>query len=301
LEIICVNLLYPCHPCSVKIMQTRRNFLKTTLLSTFAMTMSPRLLRAMPGKPDIGLQLYTIRDAMKAGPAGALKTVSDIGYTWLEAAGYSNGKFYGYPPEEFKKVVEDFGMRLISSHATFNKESQQQVIDAHAALGALYLVYPVMPTPGKETADDYRRAAERLNEIGAACAKAGIRFGYHNHAFEFERFEDQTGYDILLNATDPALVFFQADLYWMIYAGIDPEDYFNLHPGRFEHWHVKDMEDSPERSFAEVGEGVIDFEKIFKMKDISGMKYYFVEQDACKRDPMESISISYKNLLKIVS
>ena len=281
-------------------MFTRRNFLKTTLLSTFAMTMSPRLLSATPGKPDIGLQLYTIRDAMKADTRSTLEEVSRIGYTWLEAAGYSDGQFYGMFPKEFNQVVTDLGMELVSSHATFNKESQQQVIDAHAALGALYLVYPVMPTPGKETADDYRRAAQRLNEIGEACAKAGIRFGYHNHAFEFERFEDQTGYDILLNETDPALVFFQADLYWMIYAGIDPEDYFSLHPGRFEHWHVKDMEDSPERSFAEVGEGVIDFIKIFKMKDLSGMKYFFVEQDACKRDPMESISISYKNLLKIV-
>ncbi|MBW6460831.1 MAG: sugar phosphate isomerase/epimerase [Bacteroidales bacterium] len=281
-------------------MQSRRNFLKTTLLSTFAMTMSPRLLRATPGKPAIGLQLYTIRDAMKADTRSTLEEVSRIGYTWLEAAGYADGQFYGMSPKEFNQLVTDLGMELVSSHATFNKESQQPVIDAHAEAGVKYLVYPVMPIPEKETAGDFKRAAQRLNEIGEACAKAGICFGYHNHAFEFERFEDQTGYDILLNETDPALVFFQADLYWIVYAGIDPEDYFNLHPGRFEHWHVKDMEDSPERSFAEVGEGVIDFEKIFKMKDLSGMKYFFVEQDACKRDPMESIFISYENLLNIV-
>jgi len=281
-------------------MQTRRNFLKTTLLSTFAMTMSPHLLRAMPGKPDIGLQLYTIRDAMKADLQSTLEEVSRIGYTWLEAAGYADGKFYGLFPKELDQLVTDLGMELVSSHATFNMESQQQVIDAHAEAGVKFMVYPVMPIPEKETADDFKRAAQRLNEIGEACARAGIRFGYHNHAFEFERFDEQTGYDILLNETDPAMVFFQADLYWMIFAGIDPEDYFKQHPGRFEHWHVKDMEDSPERSFAEVGTGVIDFGKIFKIKDLSGMKYFFVEQDSCKRDPMESISISYQNLLKIV-
>lgn len=254
----------------------------------------------MPGKPGIGLQLYTVRDAMNTDLQGTLKAISEIGYTWLETAGYGDGLFYGLPPEEFRNIVEDLGMELVSSHATFSPDQQRQVIDAHAVLGVKYLVYPVLPVEGRETADDYRKAAQRLNNIGESCLNSGIRFGYHNHDFEFDTFDGRKGFDFLLEETDPELVFFQADLYWMIYVGIDPEGYFNLYPGRFKHWHVKDMEDSPERSFAEVGTGVIDYAEIFKMKEKAGMEYFFVEQDICKRDPLESIAISYDHLLNII-
>lgn len=281
-------------------MQTRRNFLKTTFLSTIALALSRELIGASSSKTHIGLQLYTVRDAMRQDLTGTMQMISRIGYTWLEAAGYSEGRLYGLKPGEFRTLAEDLGMQLISSHSTFDAESQQAVIDAHAELGVPYLVYPIFPVQGNSRAADYQKAAQRLNEIGEACASAGIRFGYHNHAFEFEKFEDRVGYDILLDETDPGLVFFQADLYWMVYAGVDPLACMARYPGRFEHWHVKDMEEGPGRSFTEVGEGVIDFGKIFRMKEGSGMKYFFVEQDTCPGDPMESIAISYRNLQGII-
>jgi sugar phosphate isomerase/epimerase len=226
--------------------------------------------------------------------------IAKTGYTWLEAAGYSEGKFYGFRPGEFKKMVEDLGMKLISSHATFEPEQQRLAIDAHAELGVKYLVYPVLPVSEKVTRDDFTRASELLNEIGLACHASGLKFGYHNHDFEFVKIEGTSGFDLLLALTDPKLVCFESDLYWMVYAGADPVEYFRNYPGRFELWHVKDMENSQAKDFAPVGTGIIDFNRIFSQKDLAGMAYFFVEQDDCKKDPLDSVKISYDNLVRLV-
>jgi sugar phosphate isomerase/epimerase len=128
-----------------------------------------------------------------------------------------------------------------------------------------------------------------------------LHFGYHNHDFEFRKIGDSTGYDILMELCDPELVFFEADIYWITYANVDPLEYLKKYKGRYKIWHVKDMENSPERSFAIVGEGTINYGEIFnKMNKISGMEYFFVEQDSCKKDSLESIAISYNNLREIL-
>jgi sugar phosphate isomerase/epimerase len=196
--------------------------------------------------------------------------------------------------------VEDLGMQMISSHATFEPDQQQLAVAAHAELGVKYLVYPVLPVDEKVIRDDFARAASRLNEIGEACRASGLKFGYHNHNFEFVKVADTTGFDILLALTDPKLVCFESDLYWMVYAGINPVDYFTKYPGRFELWHVKDMENNTEKNFAPVGTGIIDFKPIFSQKDLAGLAYFFVEQDDCKIDPFDSVKISYENLKNIV-
>lgn len=281
-------------------MITRRTFIRTTAFASFSAMLTPNLLKAATMNKDIGLQLYTLRDSISRDLPGTLANISAIGYTWLEAAGYSEGKFYGLQPREFKKMVDDLGMQMISSHATFEPEQQQQAIDAHARLGVKYLVYPMLPVTKKVTKDHFSRAASRLNEIGEACRLSGLKFGYHNHDFEFVKIEETTGFDLLLTLTDPKLVCFEADLYWMVYAGADPVNYFQKYPGRFELWHVKDMEDNPEKDFAPVGTGTIDYKRIFGQKQQAGMAYFFVEQDDCKIDPLESVKISYKNLKKIV-
>jgi len=279
---------------------TRRTFIKTTSFASFAALMSPRILRAATLNKNIGLQLYTLRDAISRDLPGTIASISAIGYTWLEAAGYNDGKFYGLQPREFKKMADDLGMQLISSHATFEPEQQQQAIEAHATLGVRYLVYPMLPVNKKETKDHFSRAAAHLNDIGEACRASGLKFGYHNHAFEFVKIDDTTGFDILLELTDSELVCFESDLYWMIYAGSDPLSYFGKYPGRFELWHVKDMEANPEKDFAPVGTGIIDYKQIFGQKQQAGLAYFFVEQDDCKIDPLESVKISFKNLKKIV-
>jgi sugar phosphate isomerase/epimerase len=281
-------------------MSNRRDFIKISALASISSMLAPNWLKAATFKKDIGLQLYTLRNPMQQDLPGTLRAIAETGYTWLEAAGYDEGKFYGFPPLEFKMMVEDLGMQLISSHATFKPEQQQLAIDAHAELGVKYLVYPVLPVDEKTTRDDFTRASSRLNEIGKACQESGLKFGYHNHNFEFVKIDDTTGFDLLLTMTDPGLVCFESDLYWMVFAGADPVEYFRKYPGRFELWHVKDMENNPEKDFAPVGTGVIDFEQIFSQKELAGMAYFFVEQDDCKIDPFDSVKISYENLKKIV-
>jgi sugar phosphate isomerase/epimerase len=281
-------------------MITRRTFIKTTSLASLSAMLAPNLLKASPRKKHIGLQLYTLRDLINKDLQGTLASVADIGYTWLEAAGYNDGKFYGLAPAEFRTMVNDLGMKVVSSHASFMPEQGRQVIDAHLELGVSYVVYPWKSMPELPTRDDYSKAADLYNMLGEACKREGLKFGYHNHDFEFVKIDDTTGYDLLLRLTEPGSVTFEADLYWMVFAGVDPLSYFRKYPGRFELWHVKDMEDNPEKDFAPVGTGMINFEETFDQEDKTGLVYFFVEQDQCKLDPLESISISYKNLKSIV-
>ena len=295
------NPLHPRNPRAIHIiMTTRRNFIKTTTLTAIGTAFLPHMLNANPRKKNIGLQLYTLRDQMNVNIPKTLNRVAEIGYTWLEAAGYGNGKFYGLAPKEFKTLVDDLGMQVISSHCGFKVEESSQVIDAHAELGVTYLVYPWMSMPETPSSDDYKKTTELFNELANLSGNAGLKFGYHNHDFEFKKIGDTTGFDILLNQTDPEKVCFEADFYWMVYAGVDPLEYIHKYPGRFELWHIKDMEDSPDRLFAPVGTGVIDFKRIFNDKKVSGMKYFFVEQDKCKDEPLKSVEISYKNLVSLV-
>lgn len=262
----------------------------------------PKALKAaMPAKPDIGIQLYTVRDELQKDFKGTLRSLKRIGYSWLEAAGYEDGKFYGLEPVEFKKIVDGMGMKVISSHAMFNADQQKKAIAAHVALGVEYLVFPGFPVAEHKTRDDFMAAAARLNALGEACNKAGIKFGYHNHDFEFVRFDDTTGYDILVRSTDKKKVIFEADIYWMTYAGKDPLNYFNMYPGRFELWHVKDMKNTPDKGFTEVGAGIIPYKEYFQYQGLAGMKYFFVEQDECEIDPVESAAISFENLEQILT
>lgn len=282
-------------------MLTRRTFIKTSTLAGVSAIVAPYVLKGAAMKKDIGLQLYTVRDHIGKDLSGTLKAVAKIGYTWLEAAGYSDGKFYGLPPKDFRTMIEDLGMTLVSSHTGFDPEQSSRVIDAHLELGVPYVVLPWMSMPDNSGRADYAQKADLFNELGDLCKSSGLKFGYHNHDFEFVKIEETTGFDILLEMTDPELVCFECDIYWMTYANVDPMEYFMKYPGRFGLWHVKDMENSPERAFAEVGEGTIPYGQYFdEAGDVTGMKYFFVEQDTCKKDPLESVAISFNNLKKIL-
>jgi sugar phosphate isomerase/epimerase len=277
-------------------MISRRHFIRSTTITVAGAALIPNFLHAAPGKANIGLQLYTVRGQLAADFTGTLRKIKKTGYAWLEAAGYDDGKFYGMAPAEFRKIVQGMGMEVISSHASFTADKQKEALAAHKELGVKYLVYPGFPIPEHKTKNDFIQAAARLNAIGEACKKAGIKFGYHNHDFEFIQLGDIRGYDILMNYTEPSIVCFESDIYWMVYAGVDPVEYFGKYAGRIELWHVKDMKDDPDKGFAEVGTGTIPYDEIFQYAELSGMKYFFVEQDDCEMDPLLSIEISYNNL-----
>jgi sugar phosphate isomerase/epimerase len=253
-----------------------------------------------PAGKNIGLQLYSIRDSINNDVPAAIAKVADMGYTFVEPAGYRDGKFYGMDPVEFKALCEENGMHVLSSHTSRNLPDStnyeetmawwDQCIDAHVAAGAKYIVQPSMGRSAYESIENIGKWCAYFNEVGEKCNAKGIRFGYHNHANEFTTvFGDTILYDFMLQNTDPAKVMFQLDLYWCVEGGKNPVDYFNKYPGRFELWHIKDKE--------EIGaSGMMDFEAIWAARDISGMKYGIVEVEKYNFDQFTSCAKSYEFL-----
>ncbi len=256
-----------------------------------------------------GLALYTVRDQMAKDPKGTLKQVAEIGYAGIEAAGYDDGKFYGMTPAEFKAYLDEVGLEPVSTHmGSVTPDNADQLIADAKAVGFRFFVIPVPPmghfgfdreAQKMTMSDEVEEITNILSTIGEKCSAAGLQLLYHNHNFEFE--ENANGIvpmDYFIENTDPEHVNFQLDLYWATNAGVDPIDYFKKAPGRFKSWHVKDMDD--QGRFAPVGTGKIDFGRILKEKKLSGMEYYFVEQDRTfDQEPMEAIAISHKGLKKI--
>ncbi|MCK5337627.1 MAG: TIM barrel protein [Bacteroidales bacterium] len=273
----------------------RRTFIRTTSAGMIAGMLMPKgiLANSMPAKHNIGLQLYSLRNEIKDDLPGSLEKISNIGYKNLEAAGYQDGKFYGMNPAAFKSLVEDYGMKLTSSHVTFEKDEISTVLQAHREAGVKYMVWPWLSNEQRKSLDSYKIVIEKFNTIGELCNQNGLLFGYHNHAFEFTPIEGVIPYDLMLESTDPGFVFMQIDLYWAVYAGIDPIAYFEKYPGRFKLWHVKDMLAGELKEMTEVGTGVIDYKKIFESASLSGMKEFFVEQDVIRGDGFESVKKSF--------
>lgn len=250
-------------------------------------------------KKIIGLQLYSVRDKIQQNLKRTLEKVAQIGYNSVEAAGYnvSDSSFYGMPLEEFTSLLNSLGIPLYSSHTVFELDAADKVIGDTASAGAKYIIYPYLADQFRTNLDGWKAAAEKFNKMGEIAKKNGIQFGYHNHNFEFVEMDGQIPCDLLIKETDPALVTFEMDLYWVTRGGQNPIDYFKKYPGRFQLWHVKDMVKTDDMFFAPVGTGRIDFPAIFAEKETAGMKYFFVEQDSFKdMDPFESIEISYKYL-----
>ncbi len=294
-------------------MNSRRDFIKSASVLSAGLLVKPSLFHY--DKSLIGLQLYTVRDAMAADPAGTLARVAQIGYTSVEGATYTGTqKFYGMDAAAFRQLLKQNGLVIPSAHYRLGEEKQngadvqgtvlhnwQQAVDDAAAVGIKYMVCAYLSDSERGGLDHYKQLAAEFNKAGEVCKKAGIHFCYHNHAFEFDMQDKKYPYDILLNETDKDLVKMEIDLYWISKAGNDAIKMFKDHPGRFPLWHVKDMDNTPEHNFAEVGSGVIDFKNIFKHADKAGMQYFFVEQDKTPGSPFDSItkSINYikKNLV----
>ncbi len=168
-----------------------------------------------------------------------------------------------------------------------------RAVDDAAAVGVKYMVCAYLSAEERGGLDHYKQLADQFNTAGEKCKKSGMQFCYHNHDFEFEEKDGQLPYNILLNNTNKDLVKMELDLYWATKAKHDPIELFNAHPGRFPLWHVKDMDNTPKQAFTEVGNGVIDFKKIFEQANKAGLKYFFVEQDITPGSPFDSITKKY--------
>ena len=285
----------------------RRQFSKMIGAGALSSLIPSRSLWDMKKVGKIGLQLYTVRDAMAEDPIGTLKAIAEMGYDDVEIAGYANGKYYGMAPKEFKKVLDDLGLSVKSGHTltgvrdkdmigTPINQFERYAADA-ASIGQDYIVLAYLDDHERERADQYKGIAELLNKCGAISKKQGVKMAYHNHDFEFYDLDGKIPYDMLLAETDPDIVDMELDLYWIEKAKKSAKKYFKDHSGRFALWHVKDMDNTEEQFFTEVGNGIIDFKEIFKCKRKAGMRHFYVEQDACKNhQPIESVKISFDYL-----
>lgn len=300
--------------------QKRRDFLKISAagavgvmaFGAFACKPGAKPVAAAPDKKSfgVGLQLYTIRDAMTADALGSLKKISDLGYKNVELANYADGKFYGYAPAEFKKIVNDLGMDIISSHtsveaAGITLESAQKMADDHAAMGVKYCVQPWVEEVNRNI-ESYKKMIADWNQVGEVMKSVGIQFGYHNHNFEFATIDGIVPYyDIFMPEMDANLITMELDMYWATKAGQDPVEMFNKYPGRFQLFHFKDMAqqsapfyDVIKDDITSVGAGLIDFKRIQAAKEVAGMKYMFVEDDnQGNGKPFEAVELSINNIV----
>jgi len=278
---------------------------KTGIKPAGVMTLAEHATRGL------GLQLYTIRDAMASDVPGSLKKVADIGYKYLELAGYSDSKFYGYEPAEFKKLVNDMGMEILSSHTQVEAEgitleNAKIMAEDHAKLGVKYCVQPWVVPEARTTIASYQKMAADWNKVGGIMKENGIQFVYHNHNFEFKTVEGKVPfYDVFMVELDKELVTMELDLFWTTKAGQNPVEIFKKYPGRFQLFHMKDMftNEAPFYTtdgvvdFAPVGAGVLNFKEILEARETAGMKYMIVEQDSTKDGlPFEAIQTSITNL-----
>ena len=295
-------------------MTSRRDFLASAALLSAGALLAPDALLAAPKPRYIGLQLYTVREAMAKDPAGTLARLAKMGYNSVEGATYTGSQqFYGLAPKAFAALLKQNGLIMPSSHYRLGEEPTNgaptlgtmlhgwdRAVDDAAAAGVKYMVCAYLSPAERGGLDHYKYVADQLNKAGERCKKAGLQLCYHNHDFEFEAQNGQLPYNLLL-ATDPKLVQMELDLYWATKAGQDPLALFKQHPGRFPLWHVKDMDRTSQRAFTEVGNGSIDFKRIFAQARLAGLKYFFIEQDQTPRSPFDSVSqsIAYvkKNLI----
>ncbi|NDV93307.1 sugar phosphate isomerase/epimerase [Dysgonomonas sp. 521] len=247
-------------------------------------------------KKEVAIQLYSVRERIgshvnnqsgnyNADYTGILKELAQMGYTAVESAGYHEGLFYGRKPEDFKRDVEAFGLKVLSSHCSkpltveeltsgrFEESMKwwDQCIAAHKAAGMTYIVDPWLSIP--KTVKELKTYCDYYNEIGKRCKANGMKFGYHNHAHEFQKVENQVVMmDYMLENTNPEYVFFQMDVYWVVMGQNSPVDYFKKYPGRFTVLHIKDHR--------EVGQsGMVGFDAIFRHADIAGTKHIVVEME----------------------
>lgn len=229
---------------------------------------------------NFGLQLYSLKEEMMEDPIATIKSVAGFGYTQIE--GYDGGKsiFWGMKNIEFKSLTDDLGLDFISSHADTYTNLDQQAEEARA-IGMKYLINPWVGP--QKSMDDFKRIADDFNKQGEICKKHGIKFAYHNHAYTFIELEGQIPHDYLLENTDPELVEFEMDTYWVYTAGKDPIAYIKKYPNRFTLGHVKDK--SGDFEFSEpngstiIGTGIMDFPSILRAGMDNGMDYFIVEQE----------------------
>ena len=265
-------------------------------------------------KKEIAFQMYSVRDLIgnpnkyAQNHESTLKALAKMGYTAIEAANYDNGKLYGVTPEQFKADIEAAGMEVLSSHVGHNLNNEElksgnfdealkwwaQCIDTHKRAGMKYIVNPGVNFPNTLAEADV--ICKYLNKVGEMVNAAGMKFGYHNHSYEFNKVEGQVWYDYMIKHTDAEKVFYEMDVYWAVRGQVSPVEYFKKYPNRFTLLHIKDHKEFGES-------GMVGFDAIFNNADKAGLKHLVVELEGSNRpnilDGMK-VCADYLNAAKFV-
>lgn len=287
---------------------SRRTFIKTgTLVALGSAVLPKKAFGSAPEKGIVGLQLYSIRADMSKDPMGSLKQVAEMGYEYVEHADYRNRKFYGYAPAEFRKILDDIGLNMVSGHTVMGRQhwdeekqdfsdSWKWTVEDAAVLGQKYVVSPSMDNSMRNKYDDFMRYMDVFNKCGDLCKANGMKFGYHNHDFEFsEKLNDKKLFDIMMTTLDPDQVVIQLDIGNMYNGGAVALEIVNEYPGRFENLHVKDEikaegGNEPYESCI-IGEGIVEVKEVLDLATrIGGTKVYIIEQESYQgKTPMECV------------
>jgi len=245
----------------------------------------------------VALQLYTVRDQLKEDFRKVVHRVAEIGYDGIQFAGYG-----GLDAKQMLALLKDTGLKPAGTHTALDvlEGSLEQEMDYNLAIGNTWLLCPSLPEARRADVTGWRDLAATLNKIGERCRARGLRFGYHNHASEFPQIPDglpgDRGIDILLGQTEPELMFWEPDVYWIHKGGEDPANMIRQYRDRVPITHLKDETKDERKTFAEVGEGSLDWPAILQASEDSNVEWHCVEQDRCDRDPLESVAISLKNI-----
>lgn len=283
-------------------MINRRTFLMNSAVVAAGSMMGAKVFATGFNKKTIGIQLYSLRDELKGGLESVFKTICKAGYNSVEMFGFSATD--GFFKNDTKQVAAWLkANKLIAPSGHYGidlfEKDGQATVDAALALGHQYVVIPYLTEDMRTSLDDYKKIADKVNKAALLCKQNNLKLAYHNHDFEFKKWEgDVSGYDILLKETDKNLVDFEMDIFWVVTAGHDPIELFKANPGRFKMWHVKDMNKTDRKQQTEVGSGSIDWKPIFAAAKLSGMEYFFVEQENLPVPGAENIKKSNDFLKK---
>ncbi len=278
---------------------SRRTFVKAGAMAAIGTAIFPSSLLAAPAKKKemVGLQLYSVRDDMDKDPLGSLTQLANMGYVYVEHANYIKGKFYGYAPAEFRKVLDSLGLKMISGHTVMNKQdwdpelndfsdSWKKTVEDAAILGQKWVISPWMDESMRKTYDDFKRYMDVFNKCGELCRKSGMKFGYHNHDFEFSQsLNGEKVFDIMMKSLHPDLVSMQLDIGNLYNGGAVALDVMKQYPGRFDILHVKD--EVPATGGNEkyestiLGEGIVNTHDVINLAREKGGTYcYIIEQES---------------------
>ncbi|MDP3003478.1 MAG: sugar phosphate isomerase/epimerase family protein [Bacteroidales bacterium] len=287
---------------------SRRTFVKISALAALGTAFFPgSVFAAKKQKGMVGLQLYSVRTEMSKDPLGSLTQLAKMGYVYVEHANYINRKFYGYAAPEFKKVLDGLGLKMISGHTVMGRQhwdeakkdfsdSWKFTVEDAAVLGQKWVISPSMDANMRKTYDDFKRYMDVFNKSGELCKKSGMKFGYHNHAFEFsEKLNNEKVFDIMMKSLDTNLVAMQLDIGNLYNGGAVALDVMNQYPNRFEIIHVKDEIESSggnEKYISTVlGEGIVNTKKVVNLaRKIGGTNCYIIEQESYgTKTPMDCV------------